>query len=188
MDALELDQIVDETNRLMVRSIESLKGDIARLSTSRVSVDMISGILVDYYAREVPIGQIATVSAQSIGSINVQPWEISTLKSIEKGINNALLGLKFTNDGRTIRIEVPSLTEERRREIEKIMKRYGENTKSFVKKTYQGAINSISEAIEDGLSQDIAHEKETKIQGLFNKYNEQIELIIEAKLKTLVKV
>src|SRR3954470_339042 len=121
--------IVDGMGQHMDKSIQSLKGELAKVRTGRASTALVDTVHVDYYGSNVPLNQVANVTTPDARTIMVAPWEAGTLGAIEKAILAANLGLTPQNDGKVVRISVPAMTEERRKEMVKLVKKMGEETK-----------------------------------------------------------
>src|SRR5262245_42789450 len=122
-------QIVDSIAQLMDKSIQSLKGELAKVRTGRASTALVDTVHVDYYGSNVPLNQFANVTTPDARTIQISPWEPGTIGAIEKAILAANIGLTPQNDGKVVRIPLPPLTEERRKEMVKLVKKMGEETK-----------------------------------------------------------
>lgn len=187
MTESQITLILADAERSMKKAIDSLQQELARFS-AKASGDLISNVLVDCYGTSTPVMQIATVSTIDAQTITIQPWEKPMLKGIEKSIVDANLGFKLQNDGQMIRLAIPKLTEQSRQEMVKKVRRCGEDAKASIKRGGQIAIEDFTEAVNNGLSEDIAKQKEAEILALTKQYTEQIGIIVEAKVKNIMTV
>lgn len=187
MTESQITLILADAERSMKKAIDSLQQELARFST-KASSDLISNVLVDCYGTPTPVMQIATVSTINIDTITIRPLERTILKSIEKSISEAHLGVILQNDGQMIRLTIPKLTEQSRLEMVKKTRRCGEDAKASIKRGGQIAIEDFTEAVNNGLSEDIAKQKEAEILALTKQYTEQIGIIVEAKVKNIMTV
>jgi ribosome recycling factor len=143
---------------------------------------------VDYYGAPTPVSQIANVQVSDARTIMIQPWERKMLGAIERAIFNANLGITPANDGEVIRLSVPPLTEERRRELVKKAKHAGEEAKVGVRSARPKVLDQIKKSVKDGLPEDMGKRKEAELQDLVNKYVEQVDKLVVAKDKEIMTV
>ena len=173
----------------MRKSIDSVAADFAAVRAGRANAAVLDRITVDYYGSPTPIQQIASISTPDARSLLIQPWDASVLKGIEKAILASDLGLNPQNDGRTIRLVFPALTEERRRDLVKQVKKYGEDAKVAVRNIrrdamdYVKALKKKSEITEDDLK---IIEKD--LQKLTDDYIKEVERIADEKEKELMEI
>ena len=172
----------------MDKALEHLDHELAKLRTGKASTSLITDLLVDYYGTPTPIPQIANVQVSDARTIMVQPWERNMLGPIERVLINANLGITPANDGETIRLSVPPLTEERRKELVKKGKHAGEEAKVGVRSGRHKALEHIKKAVKDGLPEDMGKRKETELQDMVNKYVEQVDKIVATKEKEIMTV
>ncbi|MGD9236543.1 MAG: ribosome recycling factor, partial [Desulfobacterales bacterium] len=128
-----IDDIYQETTDSMRKSVEALSRDLKRVRTGRASLSILDGIKVDYYGTMTPLNQMATLAVPESRLITIQPWDVSVIKDIEKALLKSDLGLTPANDGKLIRISIPPLTEERRKELVKVVHKMGEDYKVSVR-------------------------------------------------------
>ena len=172
-----LDSIFDETRESMSKSVASLKKELNRLRTGRASLSILDGIKVDYYGTLTPLNQMATLAVPESRLITIQPWDVSVIKEIEKGILKSDLGLTPSNDGKIIRISIPPLTEERRKELVKVVHKICEDYKVSVRNIRRDANELLKTMKKDGeVSEDDAFKAQDQVQKITD---EQIELIDE---------
>ena len=172
-----LDSIFDETRESMSKSISSLKKELNRLRTGRASLSILDGIKVDYYGTLTPLNQMATLAVPESRLITIQPWDVSVIKEIEKAILKSDLGLTPSNDGKIIRIAIPPLTEERRKELVRVVHKMCEDYKVSVRNIRRDANELIKTMKKDGeISEDDAFKAQDQVQKITD---EQIKLIDE---------
>jgi ribosome recycling factor len=172
----------------MEKAIEHLNHELIKLRTGKASTAMLQDILVEYYGTPTPLSQIANVQISDARTIVIQPWERNLLGPIERVLINSNLGITPANDGEIIRMMVPPLTEERRKELVKKAKHAGEESKVGVRNMRHRALDQIKKAVKDGVPEDLGKRKETELQDLVNKYVEQIDKIIATKDKEIMTV
>ena len=166
----------------MENAIAAFQKELNRLRTGRASPALLEGIRVDYYGTPTPINQTASVNIPESRLIVIQPWDKSTIEPIEKAIQKANLGLSPTNDGQVIRIAIPPLTEERRKELGKLAKKMAEECKIAVRNIRREANDSLKKLEKDkGISEDDYHRATEDVQKSTDKKIEQIDTIMEAK-------
>jgi ribosome recycling factor len=161
----------------MSKSIASLKKELNRLRTGRASLSILDGIKVDYYGTLTPLNQMATLAVPESRLITIQPWDVSVIKEIEKAILKSDLGLTPSNDGKIIRISIPPLTEERRKELVKVVHKMCEDYKVSVRNIRRDANELLKSMKKDGeISEDDAFKAQDQVQKITD---EQIKLIDE---------
>ncbi len=158
----DINKTMTEAKAFMDKALEHLDHELAKLRTGKASTSLITDLLVDYYGTPTPIPQIANVQVSDSRTIMVQPWERNMLGPIERVLINANLGITPANDGETIRLSVPPLTEERRKEMVKKGKHAGEEAKVGVRSGRHKALEHIKKAVKDGLPEDIGKRKEAE--------------------------
>ena len=184
----EVNFIYDSTRESMDASLEHLQNELLKLRTGKASTAMLSGILVSYYGSMTPLNQVANVSTADARTLVIQPWEKSMLGPVEKAIFEANLGLTPQNDGEMIRINIPPLTEERRRDLVKKAKALGEDTRVGMRSARREAMDSIKQAVKDGYPEDAGKRSEEKVEEITKKYNEKINQILESKEKDIMTI
>lgn len=172
----------------MDKAITHLESELTKIRAGKANPSMLEGVMVDYYGTRAPISQVANVNTQDARSLVVQPWEKSMLTPIEKAIQAANLGLNPQNDGVIIRILVPPLTEERRRELVKKAKSEAEDAKIGLRSARKEAIDEIKKLQKTGLPEDEAKDAETKIQQLTDNYSAKCDKHLELKEKEILTV
>ena len=172
-----IESIYDETKESMGKSIASLKNDLNRLRTGRASLSIFDGVKVDYYSTLTPLNQMATLAVPESRLITIQPWDVSVIKDIEKAILKSDLGLTPSNDGKIIRLAIPPLTEERRKELVKVVHKMCEGHKVSVRNIRRDANELLKGMKKDAeISEDDAFKAQDQVQKITD---EQIKLIDE---------
>ena len=184
----DVSKIIAEAKAQMDKALEHLDHELAKLRTGKASPAIVQDLLVDYYGSPTPLPQIANVQVSDARTIVIQPWERNMLGPIERVIINANIGITPANDGEVIRLSVPPLTEERRKELVKKAKHAGEESKVGVRTARHKGLDMIKKAVKDGLPEDMGKRKETELQDLVNKYVEQVEKVVGIKEKEIMTV
>jgi ribosome recycling factor len=173
----------------MKKSIESLQGEFKTLRGSRASQALFEKIRVDYYGQKAPLNQVATISIPEARLVIIQPWDRAVLSEIEKAIQKSELSVNPNNDGKVIRINIPPLTEERRKELVKLTKSIAEQSRVAVRNSRRDANEEIKKAkTASELSEDEAKKATDEMQKLTDKYIEEINKLLEAKEKEILEV
>lgn len=173
----------------MDKSLESLKREMTKLRTGRASTALVDGIHVDYYGSNVPLNQVGNVTTPDARTIQIAPWEQGMIGAIEKAILAANIGLTPQNDGKMIRISVPALTEERRKDMVKTVKRMGEDTKVSIRNHRRDANESIKKDEKDkSLSEDDAKRAMEEVQKVTDKRISVVDDLVAAKEKEIMTI
>jgi len=173
----------------MQKSIEALKNELNRVRTGRASIALLDGVKVDYYGTPTPLNQVATLAVPESRMITIQPWDTSILSDIEKAILKSDLGLVPTNDGKVIRISIPQLTEERRKELVKVVKRIGENAKIAIRNIRRDANEFVKKKEKaKEISQDELKKNQEEIQKMTDDFVEEIDSLIAEKEKEVMEI
>ena len=173
----------------MEKSLDNLYGEYTSIRAGRANPHILDKITVDYYGSPTPLQQVGNISVPEARMIVIQPWEASILKDIEKALLMSDLGLTPTNDGQMIRLVFPELTEERRKELVKDVKKKGENAKVAVRNIRRDAMDAIKKkGKEDGISEDEIKEYQDDVQKSTDKYVAKIDAAVEEKSKEILTV
>ena len=184
-----LDDVTKDLRESTEKAIEALKRDLAKVRTGRAHAGMLDGIRVDYYGVPTPLQQMATVSVPEPRLITIKPWEKNQVKAIEKAVREGDLNLNPQTDGDLIRIPIPPLTEERRKEFVKITRKNGEECKVAIRKHRRDANELIDQLDGDGdVSGDDADRAKKKVEELVAEATKQVDLVIAAKEKDILEV
>lgn len=184
-----MDSRLNEYKDKMQKSLDSLQKDFAAIRAGRANPHILDKITVDYYGAPTPIQQVANVSVPEARMIQITPWETSMLKEIEKAIMVSDIGINPTNDGKNIRLVFPDLTEERRKELSKEVKKMGEEGKVAVRNVRREANDFIKKTGKDeSLSEDETKDLEDQVQKLTDEYIRKIDAAIDEKTKEVMTV
>jgi len=184
----DLKLIIEEAQESMNKAIRHLEAELVKIRAGKANPTMVDGINVDYYGNPTPINQVANVSAMDARTLSIQPWEKSMLQAIERSIIAANIGINPQNDGNIIRLFLPPLTEERRKELVKRANNEGEHGKVSVRSIRREAIEQIKKLEKDGLSEDLAKDAENEVQDMTNKYIALVDKHLEAKDKEIMSI
>lgn len=184
----DLQFILVDGNESMTKAIDHLEAELVKIRAGKANPSMLDGIIVDYYGNPTPINQVGNISAMDARTISIQPWEKNMLQPIERAIIAANIGINPQNDGNIIRLFLPPLTEERRREMVKRSNGEGEQAKVAVRSIRRDAIEQIKKLQKDGLSEDQAKDAETEIQEMTDKFIILVEKHLAAKEKEIMSV
>ena len=184
----ELKKITADAEAGMKKAIAHLEIEISKIRAGKASPSMLEGINVDYYGTPTPISQVANVQVLDTITISIQPWEKAMLPLIEKSIMAANIGITPQNDGVNIRLFMPPLTEERRKELYKKAAAEGEHSKVAIRNIRRDHIEKVKKIQKDGASEDICKGTEDEIQGLTDKHIALIDKHLEAKEKEIMTV
>mmetsp|Transcript_20584 Transcript_20584/g.26665 ORF Transcript_20584/g.26665 Transcript_20584/m.26665 type:complete len:223 (-) Transcript_20584:1206-1874(-) len=171
----------------MKKSMDALKGNLASLRTGRASPDILSRVLVDYYGAETPLNQLASISVSGGTQLIVSPYDKSAIKEIDSALIEANLGMTPSNDGEIIRLNIPPLTEERRKEILKQAKAIGEESKVAIRNIRRSSNDDVKKKSKD-LSEDLVKQTESEIQKLTDSYIKEIDSVLADKEKDIMTV
>jgi ribosome recycling factor len=184
----ELSLIREDADESMVKAIGHLEAELVKIRAGRANPQVVDGILVDYYGSPTPLNQVANITVADARTITIQPWEKNMLQPIERAIINANIGITPQNDGSMIRLFLPPLTEERRKEFVKKAHHEGENSRVSIRSIRRDAIEHIKKLQKVGLSEDAAKDAEAAIQVLTDKYISLIEKHLAQKEKEIMAV
>jgi ribosome recycling factor len=184
----EIQLILDDAADTMKKALDHLEQELAKIRAGKASPNMLDGISVDYYGNPTPINQVANVNSLDARTISIQPWEKNMLAPIERAILMANIGITPQNDGSQIRLFMPPLTEERRKELVKKCNAEGEQGKIAIRNIRRDNIEQIKKLQKDGLSEDAAKDAEANVQQTTDKYIALIEKHLAAKEKEIMAV
>lgn len=184
-----IEDIKKDVTKRMSKSIESLKDELTKIRTGRAHTSLLDHIRVDYYGNEVPLTQAATVSVQDARTLTVQPWEKTMVSVIEKAIMTSDLGLNPATSGTLIRVPLPPLTEERRKEMIKVVRHEGENSKVAIRNIRRDANSDLKALLkEKDITEDECRSAEEAIQKLTDKYIAEVDQALAVKEKDLMEI
>ncbi|MFI3314730.1 MAG: ribosome recycling factor [Rikenellaceae bacterium] len=185
---VEVKEILADAELKMSKCVEHFEIQLSEIRAGKASVNILNGISVESYGSEMPINQVASVTVPDSRSILIQPWDKKLIPSIEKAIIDSNIGLTPSNNGDQIRLNVPPLTEERRKALVKQVKGEVESTKIALRNSRRDSIEQIKKAQKDGLAEDIAKDSENEVQKLVDKFSKSAEALSAAKEKEIMTV
>ncbi len=181
------DDVLKEAKRKMDKVLEAMARDLSRIRTGRASVALLEGIKVDCYGTSMPLPQVASLAAPESRLLTVQPWDPTVLGDIEKAILKSDLGLNPVNDGKVIRLPIPALTTERRKELVKMVKKMGEEAKVALRNLRRDANEDLKEMKKEKLlSEDEAHRGQEEVQKLTDDYIKKVDVQAGEKEKEIM--
>jgi ribosome recycling factor len=184
-----IEEILQDAGVRMDKSIEAFKQTLTKVRTGRAHPSLLDHLMVDYYGSNVPISQVANIGVEDARTLTVTPWEKTMVKPIEKSILKSDLGLNPATAGTVIRIPMPPLTEERRRELVKVVKNEGENTKIAIRNIRRDANSDFKDLLKaKDISEDECHDAEDSVQKHTDKYVSSVDEVIAAKEKELMEI
>lgn len=184
-----IDEIMNDMKKDMATSVESMKQSMMKVRTGRASISILDGIIVDYYGTRTPLNQLATLAVPEPRLISIQPWDKGALSGIEKAIQKSELGLTPNNDGKIIRVPIPPLNEERRRDLVKMVKKTAEDFRVEIRNHRRDA-NSLLKELEKEkeINKDDLKSSQDKVQDLTDSYIKQIDEILAVKEKEIMEI
>jgi ribosome recycling factor len=186
---MDLQAIFTESEQRMKKSLESLKKDFARIRTGRASATLLDGITVEYYGSPMPVNQVAAISIPDARMIMIQPWEKNMLSPIEKAIQTSDLGLNPINDGNVIRLPIPPLSEERRKDLFKHCKKISEDNKVAIRNIRRDSNEQLKESEKNKkITQDDHKKGQDEIQKLTDKYIKLVDDLLLLKEKEIMEL
>ena len=186
--AEDITLIIGAADEQMIKAISHLEAELIKIRAGKANPQMLDGIVIDYYGSPMPINQVANVSAMDARTLSIQPWEKNMLQPIERAIIAANIGINPQNDGSFIRLFLPPLTEERRKELVKKCHVEGEHSKVAIRSIRREAIENIKKLEKNGLSEDAAKDAETEVQQVTDKFTAVVEKHLAAKEKEIMSI
>lgn len=184
-----LEMVYEDVEQRMRNAIEALQKNYRGLRTGRASTSLLDNIKIEYYGALTPLNQVATLTVPEHNLIVIQPWDNTALSEIEKAINKSNLGLVPMNDGKLIRINIPPLTEERRKELAKTVRKYAEESRIAIRNIRRDGNEEVKELEkEKDISEDMAFKAQSEIHKITEKYIDQIDNIMQEKEEEILKV
>lgn len=181
--------VIKQTEEKMKRSLAALEDEFNTLRTGRASPALFDKIRIEYYGNPTPLNQVATISVPEARLVVIQPWDKSVIGDIEKAIQKSELSVNPSNDGKVIRISIPPLTEERRKEYVKLAKNMAEQSRVSIRNVRRDANDELKKAEKDGeLSEDELKRAEDKVQKLTDRYVEDVNAMLEAKETEILEI
>lgn len=188
MDRQDIELQLEEVKEQMLATVEHLKNELVKIRAGKADSSMLKSVKVDYYGNLTPLHQVANLSVPDAHTIAIQPWDKATIPLIEKAIINANLGFNPDNNGEVVRVNVPPLTEERRRDLVKQAKAEGENARVSLRNARRDANEAFKKMEKEGLSEDLRRDAEAEVQNLTDSYNKKVDVYLAEKEKDIMKV
>ena len=180
--------IIEVAKEKMEKTLHFLETDLSRIRAGKANIHILDGIVVEYYGNPVPLAQVSNISTPDPKTISIQPWDRKMIDPIEKAIMGSNLGITPVNNGELIRINIPMVTEERRKELVKQVKHEGETAKVSVRNARRDANDELKKMHKDGLPEDEMKMGELEIQKITDHHSAKIEKVIEVKEKEILTV
>lgn len=181
--------IIKDADTKMHKAVEHVRNELIRIRTGKATTTLLDGVKVDYYGTITPLNQVGNLSTPDIHTITVQVWDKGAVQAVEKAIQNSNLGLNPMSDGQLIRIPIPALNEERRKELVKLVKKYAEDGKIAIRNIRRDSMEHLKKAEKDEhVSEDERKHGETEVQKLTDKHSKEVDLLIQQKEKEIMEV
>ena len=181
--------VMKEAKGGMIKAVDSLKKELTKVRTGRASISLLDDVRIDYYGTPTPLSQVGTLAVPEPRLITIQPWEKPLIPEIEKAIMKADLGLNPASDGNIVRIAIPALTEDRRKEMAKLAKSIGENSKIAVRNARRDANDMLKQMEKDkDISEDDLKRGEKEVQDLTDSFVKQIDDVVATKEKEVMEI
>ncbi len=181
-------QILDNCSGRMQKGIDFLEETLLNLRAGKASVNVLSGVMVDYYGSPTGIDKVASVNVPDARTILIRPWEKNMINPIEKAIINSNIGLTPSNNGEEIRLTIPLLTEERRKAIVKQVKEEAEKARVSLRNTRRDSVEAFKKSQKDGMPEDEAKNGEAEIQKVYDRFSKKVDDVVAAKEKEIMTV
>ena len=180
--------ILNDATARMKKAVDFLEESLANIRAGKASVNVLNGVFVDYYGSQTPVSGVASVTVPDAKTILIQPWDKNMIRPIEKAIIDSNIGLTPSNNGESIRLSMPPLTEERRKELVKQSKAEAENARVSLRNARRDAVEAFKKAVKEGMPEDEGKDGETQVQKIVDKFNKAIDASFEKKEKEIMTV
>ncbi|MBR7182883.1 MAG: ribosome recycling factor [Alistipes sp.] len=180
--------ILADASARMQKAVDFLEDTLLNIRAGKASTNVLNGVFVDYYGSQTPVSGVASVTVPDAKTILIQPWDKNMIRVIEKAILDSNIGLTPSNNGEQIRLSIPPLTEERRKELVKQSKGEVENARISLRNARRDAVEAFKKAVKEGMPEDESKDGETQIQKLLEKYSKLIDAAFEKKEKEIMTV
>jgi ribosome recycling factor len=186
---MAIDDLIQDAQRRMDKSVEAAQTEFSTLRTGRASPALLDRIQIDYYGQQTPLQQLATINAPEPRMLTVQPFDPSSLQAIERAIQESDLGLTPSNDGKVIRLPIPQLTEERRKELVKVVRNMAEEGRVAVRNVRRDVMHHLKELVDKGeAGKDEEHRAEERVQKLTDEHTHKIDELLKRKEAEILEV
>ena len=180
--------IINEATERMKRTVDHLDEELANIRAGKASTNVLNSVFVDYYGSQTPVSGVASVTVPDARTILIQPWDKNMIRPIEKAIIDSNIGLTPSNNGESIRLSMPPLTEERRKELVKQSKAEAENARVSLRNARRDAVEAFKKAVKEGMPEDEGKDGEAQVQKVVDKFNKLIDTAFEKKEKEIMTV
>ena len=180
--------ILNDATVRMQKTVDFLEESLANIRAGKASVNVLNGVFVDYYGSQTPVSGVASVTVPDAKTILIQPWDKNMIRPIEKAIIDSNIGLTPSNNGESIRLSMPPLTEERRKELVKQSKAEAENARVSLRNARRDAVEAFKKAVKEGMPEDEGKDGENQAQKLLEKFNKAIDSAFEKKEREIMTV
>ena len=180
--------ILNDATARMQKTVDFLEESLANIRAGKASVNVLNGVFVEYYGSQTPVSGVASVTVPDAKTILIQPWDKNMIRPIEKAIIDSNIGLTPSNNGESIRLSMPPLTEERRKELVKQSKAEAENARVSLRNARRDAVEAFKKAVKEGMPEDEGKDGETQTQKIVDKFNKLIDAAFEKKEKEIMTV
>ena len=180
--------ILADASARMQRAVDFLEETLLNIRAGKASTNVLNGVFVDYYGSQTPVSGVASVTVPDAKTILIQPWDKNMIRLIEKAIIDSNIGLTPSNNGETIRLSIPPLTEERRKELVKQCKGEVENARISIRNARRDAVEAFKKAVKEGMPEDESKDGESQVQKLLEKFSKLIDAAFEKKEKEIMTV
>ncbi len=180
--------IIKEATDRMERTVQHLEEELLNIRAGKASTNVLNSVYVDYYGSQSPVSAVASVTVPDAKTVLIQPWDKNMIRTIEKAILDSNIGLTPSNNGEQIRLSIPPLTEERRKELVKQVRNIGENARISLRNSRRDAVDAFKKAQKEGMPEDESKDGETQSQKLLEKYSKKLDSLMEAKEKEIMTV
>ena len=180
--------ILNDATVRMQKAVDFLEESLANIRAGKASINVLNGVFVDYYGSQTPVSGVASVTVPDAKTILIQPWDKNMIRTIEKAILDSNIGLTPSNNGETIRLSIPPLTEERRKELVKQSKSEVENARISLRNARRDAVEAFKKAVKEGMPEDESKDGESQAQKLLEKYSKMVDAAFEKKEKEIMTV
>lgn len=185
---METQLILDDASSRMKKSVEHLEVELLNIRAGKASTNVLNGVMVEYYGSQSPVSGVASVTVPDAKTIIIQPWDKNMIRPIEKAIIDSNIGLTPSNNGEQIRLSLPPVTEERRKELVKAVKGEGESARISLRSIRREAVDSFKKAQKAGMAEDEAKDGESRCQKLLEKYTKSIDALLADKEQEIMTV
>ena len=185
---METKQILNDASDRMQKTVEHLEEELLNVRAGKASPNALNGVFVDYYGSQTPISGVASVTVPDAKTILIQPWDKNLIRAIEKAIIDSNIGLTPSNNGEQIRLSIPPLTEERRKELVKRVRQEAETARISLRNARRDAVEAFKKAVKEGMPEDESKDGETQVQKLLEKFSKQLDAHLDKKEKEIMTV